>query len=316
MGKSNKNSLSVKNASREIKQSLPKIKTRSIEKVAAKTENKQNIITLPTDFDPEIVYTPRFGLAQLIYTTNKARISSKPPRPLNSYFLLKKCLLLELWERELKPTMPATCILARELWANAPSEAKKIYEELANQAQAWHQKTYPNYVFKPKKKAQCKNKPFPEGNSSGMLTTFALEPRPLSTPTFISETETTEDEFSKIFEPYETFESVSTVAVATKESFAYPPTFPTDPVDLLDFKFRKMRLDSQGSLLGEKNIDKLHNVFLTELPPVLNIFNCLNSTSNDIDFHNELSVSQFNYPDIESVFLGVSDGNEFNTGGT
>ncbi|CAG8479857.1 3855_t:CDS:1 [Ambispora gerdemannii] len=305
-----KNSPANKHVSNE--ELISKIKTKRIEKAVSKAVNKRNSITLPSDFDPKVIYKPRFGLIELICTTNKARISSKPPRPLNSYFLLKKCLLLELWGRKLKPTMPAACILARELWAKAPPEAREIYEKLALQAQAWHHKTFPDYVFEPKKKPQCKNRPFPEGNSTGMMTMFTVEPRPQKTlglgnaPTFISDVETTVsaaasfpsptsvEAVAEIFGSYKTFEHTSTAAVEGLP--IYPPT----SVDFLNFKFQGIQLNWQENSKSQN----LHDVFLTELPPALN---CQNLMSNDINIYKDDEISvQFDYPDIpdiESIFL-------------
>ncbi|CAG8461582.1 5683_t:CDS:1 [Ambispora leptoticha] len=264
MGKSNVN----KNTAVSAKEKLHRVQEKSIKKTISKSENKRNKIILPNDFKPDVVYQPRFSLEELICGSDKVRSSSKPPRPLNSYFLLKKCLLLELWARNLKPTMPAACVLAKKLWDNAPEEAKNIYEDLARQAEEWHQKTFPNYVFEPKKRPQCKNKPFPEKNSSGMLLTFTLESPSPQQPLQILE--------------------------------------PPRPISDVETTNRNIEVSDEGILIEQlKNIqlDNLNNVYLVSPTPMNNSF----QHQNDVDYmyQHQDEISQFNYPGIESIFSDV-----------
>ncbi|GBC08453.1 hypothetical protein RclHR1_08120004 [Rhizophagus clarus] len=115
-----------------------------------------------------LVYNPRFALIDLISTRKRPFTGStrNPPRPPNSFFLMKNCLLLELRLGGYRLTMPSLCKMARGLWHDIPQEVKNTYDSLAVQAQILHQRAYPNYKFAPQKRNRFK--PFVPPNNEGM----------------------------------------------------------------------------------------------------------------------------------------------------
>ncbi|CAG8441072.1 12656_t:CDS:1 [Ambispora leptoticha] len=147
----------------------------------ANVQRKRSNNVIPQDFDISVVYKPRFNLQTLICTTaKKQRSSDKPPRPPNSFFLLKNCLLLELWSKEIKPTMPSVCVLAKRVWQEAPPEVKELYDQLSTEALKLHHSEYPGYKYQPRRPEVSRSTSFPMGNSMGMMTTFSIN-TPLST---------------------------------------------------------------------------------------------------------------------------------------
>jgi hypothetical protein len=116
----------------------------------------------------DYIYNPRFHLIDLISTRRRpfASAARNPPRPPNSFFLMKNCLLLELKLRGCRLTMPCLCKMARGIWKDIPQDVKDRYDALAVQAQILHQRVYPDYRFAPKKRTKFKQ--FVPPNSQGM----------------------------------------------------------------------------------------------------------------------------------------------------
>ncbi|RIA85616.1 hypothetical protein C1645_808180 [Glomus cerebriforme] len=120
------------------------------------------IKTNNNDFAPLIdlfyVYNPRFHLLDLI-STRRSPFSSNhgPPRPPNSFFLMKNCYMLELRMAGFRIAMPDLCRKAKLIWRDIPQAVKDRYDHLALEAQILHQTMYPNYTFKPKKRAKFKH---------------------------------------------------------------------------------------------------------------------------------------------------------------
>jgi len=114
------------------------------------------------------VHNPRFHLIDLISTRRRPFASThNPPRPPNSFFLMKNCYLLELRLQGIRLAMPDLCKQAKKIWREIPQETKDRYDSLALQAQVLHHHIYPNYRFTPKKRT--KFKPYiPMENHSGM----------------------------------------------------------------------------------------------------------------------------------------------------
>ncbi|RHZ83508.1 hypothetical protein Glove_91g30 [Diversispora epigaea] len=63
-------------------------------------------------------------------TRRKLCASKNPPRPPNSYLLMKNCYMLELRAIGLRLTMPELCIQSKHLCKEAPKEVKDRYEEI------------------------------------------------------------------------------------------------------------------------------------------------------------------------------------------
>ncbi|RGB35467.1 hypothetical protein C1646_814709 [Rhizophagus diaphanus] len=134
------------------------------------------------------IYNPRFHLIDLISTRRRPFTSSTRtniPRPPNSFFLMKNCLLLELKHGGHRITMPNLCKMAREIWKEIPQDAKNMYDSLASQAQILHQRFYPNYRFEPKKKTRFKQ--FVPPSNHGMSAFSSVPSAPtISSPSLSS----------------------------------------------------------------------------------------------------------------------------------
>ncbi|CAB5381980.1 unnamed protein product [Rhizophagus irregularis] len=131
--------------------------------------------------DINYIYNPRFHLVDLISTRRRPFASgtrTNIPRPPNSFFLMKNCLLLELKHSGHRITMPNLCKMAREIWKEIPQDAKNMYDALAIQAQILHQRVYPNYRFEPKKKTRFKQFVPPSNNG---MSAFSSVPAPITT---------------------------------------------------------------------------------------------------------------------------------------
>ncbi|RHZ48443.1 hypothetical protein Glove_551g45 [Diversispora epigaea] len=105
-------------------------------------------------------------------TRRKLRASKNPPRPPNSYFLMKNCYMLELRAIDLRYTMPELCIQSKQLWKEAPKEAKDRYDELQSKAQSIHNELYSQYKFRPRKRKTFKMHVFPH-ECTANITTFS-----------------------------------------------------------------------------------------------------------------------------------------------
>src|SRR5438067_1156847 len=77
--------------------SIPTSRTRSA------SSNRRHSHKIPDDLDKEAVFFPKYKVEMLINTKNTERKNSdRPPRPPNSFFLMKNALLLILREMNLK----------------------------------------------------------------------------------------------------------------------------------------------------------------------------------------------------------------------
>ncbi|CAG8560754.1 10085_t:CDS:1 [Acaulospora morrowiae] len=129
-----------------------------------KSQQKRLRVDIPSDLDLDRVYNPRYPVLQLMSTRRKPRPAGNPPRPPNSYFLLKNCYMLEVRSLGLKYTMPELCIQSRRVWKECPQEVKDRYEVLQHQVQCIHNELYPGYKFRPKKRKTFKMHVFPDNN--------------------------------------------------------------------------------------------------------------------------------------------------------
>nr|ANQ32953.1 MATA-HMG [Rhizophagus irregularis] len=139
--------------------------------------------------DIKHIYNPRFHLVDLISTRRRPFTSSTRtniPRPPNSFFLMKNCLLLELKHSGHRITMPNLCKMAREIWKEIPQDAKNMYDALAIQAQILHQRVYPNYRFEPKKKTRFKQFVPPSNNGMSAFSSVPSAPITTSSPSLSS----------------------------------------------------------------------------------------------------------------------------------
>ncbi|CAB4387033.1 unnamed protein product [Rhizophagus irregularis] len=148
--------------------------------------NQDNFLPL---VDIKHIYNPRFHLVDLISTRRRPFASSTRtniPRPPNSFFLMKNCLLLELKHSGHRITMPNLCKMAREIWKEIPQDAKNMYDALAIQAQILHQRVYPNYRFEPKKKTRFKQFVPPSNNGMSAFSSVPSAPITTSSPSLSS----------------------------------------------------------------------------------------------------------------------------------
>ncbi|RHZ58671.1 hypothetical protein Glove_372g89 [Diversispora epigaea] len=127
---------------------------------------------IPKQLDINNVYNPKYDVTQLMSTKRKLCASKNPPRPPNSYFLMKNCYMLELRAIGLRLTMPELCIQSKHLWKEAPKEVKDRYEEIQLKAQSIHNELYPGYKFRPRKRQTFKMHVFPH-ESAANITTFS-----------------------------------------------------------------------------------------------------------------------------------------------
>ncbi|CAG8556844.1 5433_t:CDS:1 [Diversispora eburnea] len=150
----------------------PKSLTNSTKVTTKKPQQKKLRVDIPKHLDINNVYNPKYDVIQLISTKSKLRASKNPPRPPNSYFLMKNCYMLELREIGLRYTMPELCIQSKQLWNEAPKEVKKRYDKIQLKAQSIHNELYPGYKFRPKKRQTFKMHVFPQ-ESAANFTTFS-----------------------------------------------------------------------------------------------------------------------------------------------
>ncbi|RHZ54318.1 hypothetical protein Glove_428g46 [Diversispora epigaea] len=126
---------------------------------------------IPKELNINNVYNPKYDVLKLMSTRRKLVPSKNPPRPPNSYFLMKNCYMLALREIGFRFTMPEICIQSKNLWSEAPKEVKDRYEEIQSKAQSIHNELYPEYKFRPRKRQTFKMHVFHE--SSASITTFS-----------------------------------------------------------------------------------------------------------------------------------------------
>ncbi|CAG8603395.1 4968_t:CDS:1 [Diversispora eburnea] len=145
--------------------------TNSTKVTTKKPQQKKLRVDIPKHLDINNVYNPKYDVIQLISTKSKLCASKNPPRPPNSYFLMKNCYMLELRAIGLRFTMPELCIQSKQLWKEAPNEVKKRYNEIQLKAQSIHNELYPEYKFRPRKGQNLKISVSPH-KSAANITTF------------------------------------------------------------------------------------------------------------------------------------------------
>ncbi|CAG8441083.1 12657_t:CDS:1 [Ambispora leptoticha] len=305
MGKTNKSSLEslnafTNNSTPTRRHSMMMAMGNFSVKQKAVARKNRPAAEIPSGFDPTIVYRPRFGLHALISTTKKPRLTDKPPRPPNSFFLLKNCLLLELWDLGLKPTMPIVCKLAKEVWKNAPQETKETYDRLSTEALKIHHSMYPNYKFQPKRTDITKSKKStPNTDTAGMITTFSINPNPIC-PTI---TVSAENE-SEIFDQQLSSDSdsgYSDAAFTSPMSSPFAQSIKKFELGIFDFACLAPEIGSTSS----------HNISNDIIPANCNIDYTLseNSALNDTESFSNLSTTFINqgFPMSDEQFLAFLD---------
>ncbi|CAG8495438.1 1909_t:CDS:1 [Paraglomus occultum] len=147
------------------------------------SSNRRHSHKIPDDLDKNAVFFPKYKVEMLINTKNtERRTSDRPPRPPNSFFLMKNALLLILREMNLKVKMPELCRKARDLWDEAPKESKQLYEDLSSKAERLHHIRYPGYTYKPVRR-QIFQPYSPILNSAGnLITSFPVQDFPVEDP--------------------------------------------------------------------------------------------------------------------------------------
>ncbi|RHZ73258.1 hypothetical protein Glove_232g189 [Diversispora epigaea] len=126
---------------------------------------------IPKQLDINKVYNPKFDVIKLMHTRRELVPYKNPPRPPNSYFLMKNCYMLELREIGLRLTMPEICIQSKHLWSEAPKEVKDRYEEIQLKAQSIHNELYPSYKFRPRRRQTFKMHVFPHESDTTFSST-------------------------------------------------------------------------------------------------------------------------------------------------
>ncbi|CAG8744664.1 16063_t:CDS:1, partial [Funneliformis mosseae] len=196
---------------------------------------------IPEDLDLNDVYYPKYSVLQLISTRRKPRTQSTPPRPPNSFFLMKNCYMLELRKLGYRFCMPDVCRQSKQIWSNIPIEVKERYDNLALQAQILHQEMYPGYKFQPKKRQIFKSHVFPTEETSvdsSMINTFSMT-------NFLANNSTTENdtkpkdlehlESSRFLSPPHTPQTISSPTVSSTSSSSneseleFSPSSPIPP---------------------------------------------------------------------------------------
>ncbi|RHZ75158.1 hypothetical protein Glove_217g159 [Diversispora epigaea] len=135
-----------------------------------KPHQKKLRVEIPKQLNINNVYNPKYDVIQLMSTRRKLCASKNPPRPPNSYFLMKNCYMLELRAIDLRYTMPEVCIQSKQLWKKAPKEVKDRYEKMQSKAQSIHNEMYPEYKFRPRKRQTFKMHVFPHECASNIRT--------------------------------------------------------------------------------------------------------------------------------------------------
>ncbi|RHZ75042.1 hypothetical protein Glove_217g74 [Diversispora epigaea] len=146
--------------------------TNSTKVTAKKPRQNKYREEIPIQLDIDNVYNPKYDVIQLMSTRRKLCVSKIPPRPPNSFFLMKNCYMLELRAIGLSYTMPEVCIQSKQLWKEAPKEVKDRYEKMQSKAQSIHNEMYPQYKFSPRKRQTFKMHVFPHECASN-ITTFS-----------------------------------------------------------------------------------------------------------------------------------------------
>ncbi|RIA90083.1 hypothetical protein C1645_770880 [Glomus cerebriforme] len=94
-------------------------------------------------------------LSCLISPKKKPRGGNSQPRPQNSFLIFRRdCMakLIAKYGPQISSNLPFVSREAKKYWASVTQEVKDIYKIIADLAKKVHERIYPNYVFKPKKR--------------------------------------------------------------------------------------------------------------------------------------------------------------------
>ncbi|CAB4392081.1 unnamed protein product [Rhizophagus irregularis] len=95
----------------------------------------------------------------LISPKRKSRKGNTPPRPQNSFLIYRRDFMSKLttnYGPEISSNLSYVSSNAGKWWSSESQEVKNIYKLIADLAKKVHERTYPGYVFKPKKKRSHK----------------------------------------------------------------------------------------------------------------------------------------------------------------
>ncbi|GBC07346.1 hypothetical protein RclHR1_00740029 [Rhizophagus clarus] len=95
----------------------------------------------------------------LISPRRKSRKGNTPPRPQNSFLIYRRDFMSKLttnYGPEISSNLSYVSSNAGKWWSSESQEVKNIYKLIADLAKKVHERTYPGYVFKPKKKRSHK----------------------------------------------------------------------------------------------------------------------------------------------------------------
>jgi hypothetical protein len=94
-------------------------------------------------------------IEKLICPKKKSR-KGNIPRPQNSFVIYRRDFMSKVklnYGHEISSNLPFVSTKAAKWWSSESSEVKNTYQIIADLARKVHVKVYPDYVFKPKKRA-------------------------------------------------------------------------------------------------------------------------------------------------------------------
>src|ERR1051325_1580708 len=99
---------------------------------------------------------------EMLITPNKTSRRGNTPRPQNSFVIYRRDFMAKLsgiYGPELSSNLPLVSSNASKWWNYESEEIKDIYKLVADMAKEVHRRTYPDYVYKPKKKRAPPSQP-------------------------------------------------------------------------------------------------------------------------------------------------------------
>jgi hypothetical protein len=116
-----------------------------------------------SEMDPltytKILQKINMPIEYLISPKKKSRKGNSPPRPQNSFLIYRRDFMSKLttnYGPEISSNLSYVSSNAGKWWGSESQEVKNIYKLIADLAKKVHERTYPGYVFKPKKKRSHK----------------------------------------------------------------------------------------------------------------------------------------------------------------
>ncbi|CAG8461011.1 7186_t:CDS:1 [Paraglomus occultum] len=107
----------------------------------------------------------------------------RPPRPLNSFLILRKNVAEEIRRFIDRPNMRVISKVSSVLWSASTKEEKDIYYRLAQDVNKLHAIKYPNFRYTLPRR-QLSFRPYPNPTPLPLPESEFI-PRPSSTPTFV-----------------------------------------------------------------------------------------------------------------------------------